>query len=556
MDAFSDSRIRKITLCFGSQSGKTEALLNMQGYAVCQDPDPMMMVYPDENTAKRHATRRLKKNIQSTPEWAERYIGKQSTGLEYQFVGMFLLFAWSGSPSTLASTPCRYVMQDEVDKFQAKSGAEDDPVSLANQRTKTYPNRKIVLASTPTIETGPIWRSLTTSDLVKGYFVPCPHCGEMQTFYMRQIKWPKGASPAEAKQSAWYECIACQGEIRDIHKRKMLLNGEWRPIRWNLDETKFETCEGGASVESVAFQLNSIYSPSMSFGEMAEEWLKAEKDPLSLMPFVNGYLAEPWVKKGSKVRSQAVMNLAAESTYERGTVPKGVEFLTLGADYQQDHIRWVVRGWGANVTSWCIDYGRCEDWYEFEALLNKSFYDKDNNEFMVARACIDSGYKKDDVYEFCSYYADRCRPTKGASGSLSTLYNISSIDKEMGKYGMLKLFLVNTPQAKDFVYSRIQRQPNARGSWNVPKNIEQEYADQVCSEHKVQEQKNGRIIEVYKVLYGHLANHYLDCECLNYVAAEWAGVRYLTEETAPQAPISQTLPEIKPNPWALGSNPW
>ena len=47
MDAFNDPRIREIYLCKGSQLGGTEALINMLGYIICEEPGPALIVYPN-----------------------------------------------------------------------------------------------------------------------------------------------------------------------------------------------------------------------------------------------------------------------------------------------------------------------------------------------------------------------------------------------------------------------------------------------------------------------------------------------------------------------------
>lgn len=40
MDAFADPQVQEITLMMGAQVGKTEAMLNMMGYSIDQDPGP------------------------------------------------------------------------------------------------------------------------------------------------------------------------------------------------------------------------------------------------------------------------------------------------------------------------------------------------------------------------------------------------------------------------------------------------------------------------------------------------------------------------------------
>ena len=64
MDAFNDGFIHDITFCAGSQLGKTSAEQNMRGYAIAQDPGPMMIVYPSEKLAKFTSEKRLQPLIQ------------------------------------------------------------------------------------------------------------------------------------------------------------------------------------------------------------------------------------------------------------------------------------------------------------------------------------------------------------------------------------------------------------------------------------------------------------------------------------------------------------
>lgn len=59
----------------------------------------------------------------------------------------------------------------------------------------------------------------------------------------------------------------------------------------------------------------------------------------------------------------------------------------------------------------------------------------------------------------------------------------------------------------------------AHGSWNVYKSIKREYADQICSEQRVEQRdKKGRISVVWEKISSHAANHLLDCETNNTLA--------------------------------------
>ena len=71
----------------------------------------------------------------------------------------------------------------------------------------------------------------------------------------------------------------------------------------------------------------------------------------------------------------------------------------------------------------------------------------------------------------------------------------------------------------------------AHGSWNVYRDIEREYADQICAEQRVeQKDKKGRVSVVWEKISSHATNHLLDCETNNTLAAEIMGVRYLMEQ--------------------------
>ncbi|MDR1048746.1 MAG: phage terminase large subunit family protein, partial [Synergistaceae bacterium] len=48
MDIFKDRWLERLTLCFATQTAKTEILLNIVGYAIDQDPGSGLFVYPTD----------------------------------------------------------------------------------------------------------------------------------------------------------------------------------------------------------------------------------------------------------------------------------------------------------------------------------------------------------------------------------------------------------------------------------------------------------------------------------------------------------------------------
>jgi Phage terminase large subunit (GpA). len=104
----------------------------------------------------------------------------------------------------------------------------------------------------------------------------------------------------------------------------MLNRGEWRPVRTERDSSNkniwVEEKEPRSKPESIAYNLNSIYSPWVTFGQVAQKFLRSKDDPISFMNFMNGWLALPWEPSAATMNSNAVMKL--QRPYERMTVPK------------------------------------------------------------------------------------------------------------------------------------------------------------------------------------------------------------------------------------------
>jgi phage terminase large subunit GpA-like protein len=173
-------------------------------------------------------------------------------------------------------------------------------------------------------------------------------------------------------------------------------------------------------------------------------------------------------------------------------------------------------------------------------MLDRNYPDTNGEIHNINLACMDSGYNTDEVFAFCAHHLGLVVPTKGASNPLKSRYQVSIIDKSIG-FG-LRQYLMDTNQLKNLIASRMGIDPGAAGSWNVYRDIDREYCDQICSEQKVEHKdKKGRVTTGWEKIGSHVANHLLDCETNNALAAEILGVRYLmepeeeTEKTQPAA---------------------
>lgn len=543
MDEFNNYETEKIIFVKPTQIGGTEALQNMIGYIVMQDPAPTMIVYPTDTLAKSVSENRLQPMLKATPEIAKKF-DENSSLLELQFDGMYLSLAGSNSPSGLASKPIRFLMMDEVDKYPGASSKEADPIKLATERTKTFHNKKIYITSTPTLKTGHIWKEKEGADIEKHYFVPCPHCGEFIEFKFQNIRFPddEGMSYADRAEFATYVCQECGCVITDNDKHNMLKLGEWRVVH---HRTKY--------VRNVAFWINTLYSPFVRWSDIAKEFLSTKDDPEDFQNFVNSWLAEPW--EDTKLKTSADLVLERQTELPSCTLPKWTKLLTAGVDVQETSLYWTIRAWGNYLTSQNIAHGQALSFEEIDRVMNAQYMTEDGDPMVVNLCLIDSGDQTDMVYDFCSYHSDYALPVKGSSHAQLSHYKLSKVNKADSKaYGM-QLVLVDGGKYKDMIAGRMRR-PNGRGSWMVYSGCDMEYATQVTSEHKVNVKTPSGTKQVWQPKHSHSDNHYLDAEVYSLAAADVLGVRtlHLSDETDIK-PV-QNEPETPEEQWIKAHDNW
>lgn len=520
MDRFTDPLIEKIVLCFGAQLGKTETELNMIGYALDQTSSPTMMVYPTDTIAKFASDKRVQPMIKSVKSISDKF-DENSKLLELDFNnGNYMVLVGANSPSSLSSRSIKYLFFDEIDKYPAFAGKEADPIKLATERTKTFVDKKIVMVSTPTVESGNIWQAFMSANERRQYYVPCPHCGVSQVLKFKQIKWPEehNDNADMIRDTAYYECEHCGERIYDKHKMEMLRRGEWRAVN-----------ESQSKVRSVSYHLSSIYSPWVTFGDVAYEFKNSKGTPATLMNFINSWLAEPW--KSSKTKSTQNMEFT-QSNYPCGVVPDKAVLLIASVDVQLDHFWWEVRAYAPGVKSYLIDYGQASTWEDLEEIIiNREYPSEYGEPRQVMKAGIDSGFRTDEVYQFCSRFPEVCIPLKGSSNhtTMTAPYTMTSLEK--GVVGGLKLYVLNTDYWKDFIFARMVRPANEDGTIHLYKDCPQEYSDHLRSEEKqeIRNVKTGAVRVQWKPLTSHPVNHLLDTCTYNAAVADIAGVKYLVE---------------------------
>ena len=476
------SPVQRIVLQFAAQTGKTEVGLGWIGYVMNHAPAPMLVVVPTLEVRKRWVKQRLDPLIAETPVLRE-LVGtrkRDATNAEdmKDFPGGLVVVGGANSPASLASMPIRYVLCDEVDRFPWEVGQEGDPLGLIDERTKTFPRRKVLLVSTPTVKgLSRIEGEYEKSDQ-RQYHVPCPHCGELQVLRWRHDDGTYGLVHSAATGAVRYACRACGTLIDEHHKTGMLERGIWIPRHP-------ERAVRG-------YHLSGLYSPlglGFSWAELWAKWQDAHGDTANLKRFVNTTLAESWEEKGEGIADLA---LIARLEHYPSSLP--LRLLTAFTDVQKDRLETTVVGWGAGEEAWVLEHAIHDGdtaaqpvWDELDDYLR---------EWNVAIAGIDAGYNTSLVQDFCKP-RKWAVPTKGVSGMGRPLIEDERRRKQRLRARRRKGAFVEplgVDQGKALVYSRLKLTVPGAGFVHFPStpDFDDEYFAQLAAEKLVTRVRNGR----------------------------------------------------------------
>ncbi len=413
MDALSPNHpAQRVSFMKAAQVGATEAGNNWIGFVIHHAPGPMLAVLPTVEMAKRTSRGRIDPLIEDSPELRERVSPARSRDagnsmLSKEFPGGILVLTGANSATGLRSMPARYVFLDEVDAYPASADEEGDPVTLAEARTTTFAHRrKVFMVSTPTIRgLSRIEREFEASDQ-RRYFVPCPHCGQMQWLQFERLRWAKGRP-----ETAAYHCEGCERPIAEHHKTGMLARGEWRATAVSADP------------RAIGFHLSALYSPIgwKSWEQIARDWLAAQGSDEMLRAARNTLLGETWIESGEAPDWQ---RLADRRVAFPAQIPAGGLFLTAGADVQKDRIEVDVWAWGRGLESWLVDHivipGGPDDpacWEKLTALLGQTWAHENGAIMTLAKLAIDTGYESAAVHAWARKQGiAQVAPVKGVEG--------------------------------------------------------------------------------------------------------------------------------------------
>ncbi len=538
LNTFSDGNIERIVCCFGAQTAKTQTFMCGLAWTLANEPSPTMWVMPNKDLAESFSDTRLRPMLQTSEEIASMILPKKRLKkTEIQLEGALLTLVGSNSPANLASRPVRVLVLDEIDKFPMRTAREADALSLAIERTMSFPEPKIFLSSTPTTSEGQIWQEYLNGDQ-RRYFLPCPFCQKELILTLNpsksafdkmqgcesQLTWSSKAKRSDGtwdyelvERTAHFLCPHCGQKIFNHHKQKMLAKGVWRPTNPYADK----------KVRS--YHLPTFYAPwrKASWGELAVEFLKSKSGVGGLRNFINSKCAEPdagqWEGEGGNRREHITLTLCDANT------PKTkIRFMTV--DRQKDYFYYLIREWYQGGDSLLLSWGKADTFDDLKSIA-------DENKVKVVG--VDNGFEAVDTNKNCSRLDSPQQPWFALRGDgrqswphydnqrkrIEKPFTKKRIDPLIGTSKQHTRFIWeltwSNPTVKDLL-SRLRVSTTAPVKWSILQQFAtDEYFQHLNSEYRKREfnRKTGRSQLVWTLRSSRWPNHLLDCECMNIALA-------------------------------------
>jgi len=558
--ALDDPAIPEVVVQKAAQVGWTFGLVAYLGRRIDNEPCPIVMLFAADEAAREFVDEKLVPSIEATPALRKRVDTSASTksgnrALFKKFAGGFLKLGGSRSIFKVKSTPARLVIVEEPDDTKENLKEQGDAISLLWERTKRMSKAKRLLGGTPTVKG--LSRVEEHAEVSDKRVLPvlCHGCGDSHVLDFDNVTWDgKDAAPddpalahlpvhpvygRQQPDTAIYCCPHC-GEPWDDHQRKE-----------NIRNTVYAALQAGDKnggwVATAPFhgaagfiELNELYSclPGAGVVDLVRDYLQAEAkaakgDENGRIVFINSKLARTYEYQGDQLDHEALAELADDYAIE--AVPPGGLLLTVGVDVQDDRLAVIVRAWGRLQESWLVYWGELQAsvgthlhtdpvWAALDKLVFNGFPAANGARLHVSAITIDAsdGGNSDAVYNWVRTRSARHRGVLIMAGKGSSATNDPEIfttprqvvdhrnpnrRTKADRHGV-KVFIIGTNKAKDWIFSRIGRQGVAE-CFHFTSEARPDYCEQITAEVKAPHRRTARM--VYQLRSGR-RNEALDCE--------------------------------------------
>jgi phage terminase large subunit GpA-like protein len=502
MDAWTDPKVREITIEASAQVGKSTVEENCIGHTIELDPCGLLIICPTSRKAAEFSRERIDPMIRDNPGVRAKVAPKKSrdsnnTVSFKAFENGFLAFGSSGVSDDLASRPIPKVIIEEVDRCKLDAGGEGNPIAIVRKRLVTFWDGKLMKSSTPTN----LATSLIHEEFKKGsqqhYFLPCPSCGEFHKITWDDIVWQNQESGEPDYETVAVKCPHCGDTYDSATRTDLLAAGKWIAASPEVED-------------HASFHIWAAYSPWVDLAEIVKEWWGAKDDPLELQVFYNTTLGLPWDGPGATVEWEDVFDAREVFPSE---LAEWVVALFVGVDTQDDRFEATTYGVGFDKEGYeqymIVDHvviagdpaeqdtrNRLDDY-----ILRRGWSNPSGEVFYPLAAAIDSaGHRTDDIYAYCRPRA-RVRTPHGIVKIIGIIGRDGESRPLLGRPPKLtardrkdrkvyKPWIVGIDGAKSKIYLRLSK-TEERGRIHIPKRepFDEEYCRGLTSQELIVTEK-------------------------------------------------------------------
>lgn len=448
-----------------SQTGFTEACLNVVRWKPENDPGPVLYAIDTMEEVKRISNVRLKPTLKrcAGEVLPDDELGTTRLALD----SMEILLTGGGSSAAFRNKPIELGILDEVEnhKLNLKVGAEGSTLDLMRSRFTTVPDAKLIALSKPKVRGGIINAECESGTLEK-WWVPCPHCERFQVLEDVSGEEPGRQFPAQLRfghlkdlaggymmerflREVYWECLYCRGEIYwHEHQAGMNARGEWR--RTVVTETEYEALPadervfyrlGRPATRKRSQRISDLNSPfeRVSWGRLAQMFVDAVESKVvgKLEHLFTNHLTIAWEPTATRLTDAKLLALRSGLTNPKTGTPRGPRyflsameervcpvqqpvFVSVCWDRQDLCDKRTVVAWDEGLCGWLFDLGESVG---DEAVLNvfgREYPVLGSDEVVMPLVgLIDAGFRTFETYDLCWRAQEmglRLFPSMGAPG--------------------------------------------------------------------------------------------------------------------------------------------
>ena len=521
--------VEEITVICSAQIGKTYGLVvPTLAWIAAVAPRDVGVILDSHDSAKQFARNKLRKSFDESPGLAEllprgaEQVARRMGAKAWLLDRCTLYYLNGAVAQQLRQRDIPVLLEDEFDALPSNVDGQGSPLSLAQERQKSFPHERLTLRiTTPTTVDAHGWRLLNQGDHQR-LLIACDGCGHHQWLDPDRIEVTVADASAEAvhiEDLAVWRCAKCGHRHRTDDLRRAIARatalptfgpaGGWMPGVWEqlrdgaslwYPECTFDLAGRAVNWRASAglhrsHWLNSLYSSFITLGR----YVRADRDSAAgsaddRQTFINNWKAEPFSPRTDGL-SADVVNVAVAKVqgYQHGQCPVSPWKVLLSCDQQGISIEsswfpYTLRGWLESGESFLIEAGRVDGFDGLDALAKRTWA-IGGTARGVDLVTVDTGNGMmiRPIRQWCAHDKVR-RISIAGSGTMGPEYSFNEMrlsPKNADKLcGLPVAYYYNSNLFRDLLALRIAGHASVM-PWHIPPDAPEFYRDSLTAEERV-----------------------------------------------------------------------